>query len=60
VQELHLGDKVTVSFQLIDMTRSACAPIRRFATSTAGWPPRSETLSLHVDMAGPKVAAFPA
>ena len=41
VQELHLGDKVTVTSSSSTMTTSACAPTRRSAMSTAGWrPPR--------------------
>ena len=38
VRELHLGDKVTVSFHLSTMTTSGCAPTRKSATSTAGSP----------------------
>ena len=38
VQELHLGDKVTVTFQLSTTTTSGCAPTRKSAMSTAGSP----------------------
>ena len=59
VRELHLGDKVTVSFQLID------ADDKRFhfyqeIFHEEGWlAATSEALSLHIDMSGPKVSAFP-
>ncbi len=59
VRELHLGDKVTVSFQMIDHDE------KRFHTfqelhHVDGWlAATAEVLTLHVDMSGPKVAPFP-
>lgn len=59
VRELHLGDRVTVTCQLID------ADDKRFhfyqeIVHADGWlAATSEVLALHIDMSGPKVAPFP-
>jgi len=59
VRELHLGDKVKVTFQLVD------ADDKRFhfyqeIFHEDGWlAATSEALSLHIDMSGPKVSSFP-
>jgi acyl-CoA thioester hydrolase len=59
VRELHLGDKVTVSFQLIDHDEKRLHAYQEIH-HTDGWlAATSETMSLHVDMSGPKVAPFP-
>jgi acyl-CoA thioester hydrolase len=59
VRELHLADPVRVSFQLIDHDEKRLhhyAEIRH----AEGWlAATSEVLTLHVDMAGPKVSPFP-
>lgn len=59
VRELHLGDPVHVSFQLIDHDEKRLhhyAEIRH----VEGWlAATSEVLTLHVDMSGPKVTPFP-
>lgn len=60
VRELHLGDRVTCTFQLLDYDE------KRFHTfqelrHVDGWlAATGETLALHVDMAGPKVVPMPA
>ena len=60
VRELHLGDKVTVSFQLLDHDDKRLRAYQEIR-HTDGWlSATSESLSLHVDMSGPKVAPFPA
>ena len=60
VQELHLGHRVTVTFQLLDHDEKRIRAYQEIR-HTDGWlAATSETLSLHIDMAGPKVAAFPA
>jgi acyl-CoA thioester hydrolase len=59
VRELHLSDRVTCTFQLLDHDE------KRFHTfqelrHVDGWlAATAETLALHVDMSGPKVAAMP-
>ena len=60
VRELHLGDEVTVSFQLLDHDDKRLRAYEEIR-HTDGWlSATSESLSLHVDMSGPKVAPFPA
>ena len=59
VQELHSADRSRSPSSCSTTTTSGCAPIRKSATPTAGWPRPPRSLSLHVDMAGPKVAPFP-
>ncbi len=58
LRELHLGDRVSVSFQLIDCDAKRLRTFQEIR-HVDGWVAAScETLSLHVDMAGPKVAPF--
>lgn len=60
VRELHLGDKVSVSFQLLDHDDKRLRAYQEIRHAADGWLAATcETLSLHVDMAGPKVAPFP-
>jgi acyl-CoA thioester hydrolase len=59
LRELHLGDRVTASLQILDNDEKR---IRFFQElrHVDGWlAATSENLVLHVDMAGPKVAPFP-
>ena len=60
VQELHLGDKVTVSFQLLDHDDKRLRAYQEIRHVDGWLAATSESLSLHVDMSGPKVAPFPA
>ena len=60
VQELHLGDRVTVSFQLLDHDEKRLRAYQEIRHADGWLAATSESLSLHVDMAGPKVAPFPA
>ncbi|MER9959374.1 thioesterase family protein [Mesorhizobium sp. M0045] len=60
VQELHLDHKVTVSFQLLDYDEKRLRAYQEIRHLDGWLAATSETLSLHVDMAGPKVAPFPA
>jgi acyl-CoA thioester hydrolase len=59
LRELHLADRVRCRFQLIDFDE------KRFHTyqelfHVDGWVAATgETLALHIDMAGPKVAPMP-
>ena len=61
VQELHLGHSVTVTFQLLDHDDKRLRVYQEIRHAAEGWlAATSESLSLHVDMSGPKVAPFPA
>ena len=60
VRELHLGDKVTVTFQLLDHDEKRLRAYQEIRHADGWLAATSETLSLHVDMTGPKVAPFPA
>ncbi|WP_296765194.1 thioesterase family protein [Sediminimonas sp.] len=59
LRELHLGDKVRSTFQLLDHDE------KRFHTFQELWhedgwlAATGESLTLHIDMAGPRVAPFP-
>ena len=59
VRELHLADQVTVSFQLLDHDDKRLRAYQEIRHADGWLAATSETLSLHVDMAGPKVAPFP-
>ena len=60
VRELHLDHKVQVSFQLIDHDEKRLRAYQEIRHVDGWLAATSETLSLHVDMSGPKVAPFPA
>lgn len=60
VRELHLGDRVTVTFQLIDHDEKRLRAYQEIRHADGWLAATSESLSLHVEMAGPRVAAFPA
>ncbi|MEO5760294.1 MAG: thioesterase family protein [Mesorhizobium sp.] len=60
LQELHLEHKVTVSLQLIDHDEKRLRTYQEIRNVDGWLAATSETLSLHVDMSGPKVAPFPA
>ena len=59
VRELHLGDKVTVTFHLLDHDEKRLHAYQEIRHSDGWLAATCETLSLHVDMSGPKVAPFP-
>jgi acyl-CoA thioester hydrolase len=60
VQELHLGHNVTVTFQLLDQDEKRLRAYQEIRHVDGWLAATSEQLALHVDMAGPKVAPFPA
>ncbi|MET2826109.1 thioesterase family protein [Mesorhizobium shangrilense] len=60
VQELHLDHKVTVSMQVLDHDEKRLRTYQEIRHVDGWLAATSETLSLHVDMSGPKVAPFPA
>ena len=60
VRELHLGDKVTSTFHLIDHDEKRLHAFQQLVHVDGWLAATSETLSLHIDMAGPRVSPFPA
>jgi acyl-CoA thioester hydrolase len=60
VRELHLADKVTVTFHLIDHDDKRLRAYQEIRHVDGWLAATSESLSLHVDMTGPRVASFPA
>lgn len=60
VQELHLGDRVTATFHLLDHDAKRLRAYQEIRHLDGWLAATSETLSLHIDMSGPKVAPFPA
>jgi len=59
VRELLLGDKVTVTFQVLDYDEKRLRTYQEIHHVDGWLAATAETLSLHVDMNGPKVAPFP-
>ena len=60
VQELHLGDEVRCSLQVIDHDDKRLHVYQELLHADGWLSATCEALSLHVDMSGPKVAPFPA
>lgn len=59
VRELHLGDKVRVSFRLLDVGPKAFHFCQELI-HTDGWVAATgEGISLHIDQSGPRVAPYP-
>ena len=59
VQELHLGHRFTVTFQLLDHDEKRLRAYQEIRHVDGWLAATSEQLALHIDMAGPKVAPFP-
>ncbi|MAW85871.1 MAG: thioesterase [Phyllobacteriaceae bacterium] len=59
VRELHEGDKVTVSFQLIDHDDKRIRVYQEIRHQDGWLAATCEALSLHIDMNGPRVTPFP-
>lgn len=60
LRELHAGDPVRVTFQLLDYDAKRMHYFEQLFHATEGWvSATSENLSLHVDMAAKKTAVFP-
>lgn len=59
VRELHLGDPVRGTFQLLDHDDKRLRAYQELRHIDGWLAATSEVLTLHVDMAGPKVAPFP-
>jgi acyl-CoA thioester hydrolase len=61
LRELHAGDPVRVTFQLIDYDAKRMHYFEQLFHATEGWvAATSENMSLHVDMGSHKTAPFPA
>ena len=60
VQELHLGDRVTATFHLLDHDEKRMRSYQEIHHIDGWLAATSEALTLHIDMSGPKVAPFPA
>lgn len=58
-REIHLGDKVRVTMQMIDHDEKRIHAYAELLHEDGWLSATSETMSLHVDMSGPKVAPFP-
>jgi acyl-CoA thioester hydrolase len=60
VRELHAGDQVRVTFQLLDHDAKRMHYFEQLFHASEGWvSATSENMSLHVDMAAGKTAPFP-
>src|SRR5258708_39911033 len=61
LRELHAGDPVRVTFQLLNYDQKRMHYFEQLFHATEGWvSATSENMSLHVDMAAGKTAPFPA
>ncbi len=60
VRELHLDHRVTVTFQLLDHDDKRLRAYQEIRHADGWLAATSESLSLHIDMSGPRVAPFPA
>jgi acyl-CoA thioester hydrolase len=61
LQELHAGDPVRVTFQLLDYDTKRMHYFEQLFHAQEGWvSATSENMSLHVDMDSKKTAKFPA
>ena len=58
LREIHLGDRVQATFQIIDYDEKRLHAYQELRHEDGWVSATSETLSLHVDMNGPKVAPF--
>jgi acyl-CoA thioester hydrolase len=61
LRELHAGDQVRVTFQLLDFDRKRLHTFEQLFHAEEGWvAATSENMSLHVDMGARKATPFPA
>ena len=59
LRELHVGDPVRVTFQLLDFDRKRLHTFEQLFHAEDGWvAATSENMSLHVDMTSRKTASF--
>lgn len=60
IRELKVGDRVRVSFQLIDMNEKSFHTYQEMHHVDGWLAATGEALALHVDMTGPRVVPYPA
>ena len=60
VRELHLSDRVCGTYQLLDHDEKRLHSYQELRHADEGWLAATcETMTLHIDMSGPKVTPFP-
>lgn len=59
VRELHLGDRVRVSFRVLDHDEKRFHTYQEIHHENGWLAATGEALGLHIDMSGPRVAPFP-
>ena len=59
VQELHAGQKVYATYQLVDFDEKRLHVFQELYHEDGWLAATSENMSLHIDQSGPKVAPFP-
>lgn len=59
VRELHLGHKINCSAQILDFDEKRLRVYQEMRHEDGWLAATAETLTLHVDMSGPKVTPFP-
>lgn len=59
VRELHLGHKISCNAQILDFDEKRLRVYQEMRHEDGWLAATAETLSLHVDMSGPKVTPFP-
>ncbi len=59
LRELHEGDEVRCSLQIVDHDEKRLHMYQELVHADGWLSATGEALSLHIDMSGPKVAAFP-
>ena len=59
LRELHLSDRVTCTFELLDHDEKRFHVFQELRHVDGWLAATGETLALHIDMSGPKVAPFP-
>ncbi|CDX34152.1 conserved hypothetical protein [Mesorhizobium sp. ORS 3359] len=59
IRELHLGDRVIATFQLLDHDDKRMRFYQKLRHVDGWLTATSEQLSLHIDMSGPRVVPFP-
>jgi acyl-CoA thioester hydrolase len=60
VREIHVGNRTACSFQIVDHDEKRLHIYKELRHEDGWLSATSETLYLHIDMSGPKVASFPA
>jgi acyl-CoA thioester hydrolase len=59
IRELHAGDSVRCSFQILEFDEKRLRVFQEMRHEDGWLAATAETLALHIDMSGPKVTTFP-